>query len=155
MNDQLRARFREGGGIPVPVRALTEGLGGTCEWDSATGAVACTVRGVRVVLTPGSKTVTVDGEAQELTEAPQARYVDGTWVTVAPWDVFEKAWHIDGLITNTHGEPVKFPDGHQFRSQPYHLPVLGLRRSGGTGQKPQGQAHCHKKRVFSHKYTSI
>ncbi len=101
-----------GGGIPIPVRALTEGLGGTCEWDSATGAVTCTYRGVSVVLTPGSKTVTVDGEARELKEAPQVRYVDETWVTVAPWEVFEQAWHIDGLVTCILGEPIDFPDGH-------------------------------------------
>ncbi len=112
LNDQLRSRLREGGGIPVPVRALTEGLGGTCEWDSATGAVTCTYRGVSVVLTPGSTAVTVDGEARELTEAPQARYVDGTWVTVAPWEVFEEAWRIDGLVTCILGEPIEFPDGH-------------------------------------------
>lgn len=112
LNDRLRERLMEGGGIPIPVRALTEGLGGTCAWDSATGAVTCAYRGVSVVLTPGSNTVTVDGEAQELREAPQARYVDEAWVTVAPWEVFEEAWHIDGLVTNIEGEPIEAADGH-------------------------------------------
>ncbi len=120
LTDQLRTSLGEGGGIPIPVRALAEGLGGTCEWDSATGAVTCTFRGVSVVLTPGSKTVTVDGQARELREAPQARYVDGTWVTVAPWYVFEKAWGLNGFVTYTQGDPLEFPDGHSEVPLDYH-----------------------------------
>lgn len=45
----------------IPVRAVTEGLGATVNWDEATNAVTIAKNGVTVVLIPGSAEVTVNG----------------------------------------------------------------------------------------------
>ncbi|WP_406676283.1 copper amine oxidase N-terminal domain-containing protein [Moorella sp. ACPs] len=45
----------------IPVRAVTEGLGATVNWDEATNAVTITKNGITVVLIPGSAEVTVNG----------------------------------------------------------------------------------------------
>jgi len=142
MTDQLRASLGNMGGFPVPVRALTEGLGGTCQWDAATGSITCTYRGVTVVITPGSNTATVRGEdeslippgfsvknvgerIEEYKEAPQARYITddgsgGHWVVVAPYYIFEKAWSIDGFVTYTCGEEIDNGDGSYDIPTTYH-----------------------------------
>ncbi len=74
----------------IPVRALTEALGGTCAWDPASGAVTCVYRGVTVVLCPGSETALVDGESVTMSAAPQVQ--DG--VLVAVCTLFDNAWGI-------------------------------------------------------------
>jgi len=141
MTDQLRESLTDKGGIPVPVRALTEGLGGTCEWDAATGEISCTYRGVTVVLTPGSANVSIQGkdESRRMStsagsavdwvkkngEAPQARYITddgsgGHWVVVAHWYIFREAWDIDGFVTRSHGERLDNGDGSYDISTIYH-----------------------------------
>jgi len=142
MTDQLRARLTDRGAFPIPVRALTERLGGTCQWDSATGAVTCTYRGVSVTLTPGSRAASIRGQREdlvipgytvrsaeeglgELKEVPQARYITddgsgGRWVTVAPWYLFEKAWGLQGFVTCTPGETIQNPDGSTQSLPNYH-----------------------------------
>ncbi len=142
MTDQLRESLTDKGGFPIPVRALTEGLGGACDWDAATGSVTCTYRGVTVVLTPGSNTATVRGQDQSLIppgysvknvgerieeyrEAPQARYITddgsgGHWVVVAPFYIFQKAWNIDSFVTRTYGDKIDNGDGSYDLPTDYH-----------------------------------
>ncbi|KYH30853.1 copper amine oxidase N-terminal domain-containing protein [Neomoorella mulderi] len=50
----------------IPVRAITEGLGATVNWDEATIAVTITKNGVTVVLILGSTEVTVNGAKMNL-----------------------------------------------------------------------------------------
>lgn len=66
-------RIAEGYGFAVPVRALSEGLGGTCTWDNDSRSAAVTFRGVTIVLTEGETTALVDGEAVEMYYAPVIR----------------------------------------------------------------------------------
>lgn len=108
----------EGSGYPLPVRELTEKLGGTCCWDPATGDVTCTYRGVSIVLRPGVDTATVNGEPVKLWGAPAVQ--DGS--LAASWNVFQKAWDIDGFVTYTLGETFPDPDdpGTLFTETFYH-----------------------------------
>ena len=53
-------------GCALPVRALSEGLGASCQWDGGTHTASVTYRGVTVSLTWGSKTALVDGRPVEL-----------------------------------------------------------------------------------------
>jgi len=99
-------RLREGGGFSIPVRAITEGLGGSCTWDSETGDIACTYRETTVVLHPGNATVTVNGEEKELQEAPAIQ----NGIAVVPCDLFRDAWGIDIILTYTRG--VSVPTGN-------------------------------------------
>lgn len=62
-------------GYSIPVRALMEGLGGTCTWDNAAGTATLTYRDTTLVLTPGSTTALVNGQSTELDAAP--RILDG------------------------------------------------------------------------------
>ena len=66
-------RIAEGYGFAVPVRALSEGLGGACTWDNDSRRAAVTFRGVTIVLTEGETTALVDGEAVEMYYAPVIR----------------------------------------------------------------------------------
>ncbi|PRR73834.1 copper amine oxidase N-terminal domain-containing protein [Neomoorella humiferrea] len=50
----------------IPVRAVTEGLGATVNWDEATNTVTITKNGVTVVLILGSTEVTVNGTKMNL-----------------------------------------------------------------------------------------
>lgn len=86
--------LEEGTGYAVPVRELTEKLGGVCAWDPATGDVTCTYRGVSIVLHAGRDTVLVDGEPVDTRCAPAEQ--DG--VLAADWYVFKDAWGIDGGV---------------------------------------------------------
>lgn len=108
----------EGSGYPVPVRELTEKLGGTCYWDPVTGDVTCTYRGVSIVLHPGVDTATVNGGPVKLWGAPAVQ--DGS--LAASWNVFQKAWGIDGFVTYTLGETLPDPDdpGTFFTETFYH-----------------------------------
>lgn len=45
----------------IPVRAVTQGLGATVNWDEATNTVTITKNGITVVLVPDSAEVTVNG----------------------------------------------------------------------------------------------
>lgn len=83
-------RLEEGGGFSIPVRDLTEGLGGTCVWDAAAGEMTCVYRGVTIVLRAGSKTALVDGETVALHQAPALQ--NGS--LAAPSGVFTDAWGI-------------------------------------------------------------
>ena len=74
----------------IPVRALTEALGGACTWDPASGDVTCVYRGVAVVLHPESETALVDGESVTMSAAPQIQ--DG--VLMAGTSLFDDAWGI-------------------------------------------------------------
>lgn len=74
----------------IPVRALCEGLGGSCLWDGDSQSVTMTCQGVTVVLTLDSTTALVDGEPVELREAVRA--VDGR--TAAPPSLFAQAWNV-------------------------------------------------------------
>ena len=83
-------RLAEGAGFSLPVRDLTEKLGGTCKWDAAREEMTCVYRDVAIVLRPGSLTALVDGEIVELSEAPAMQ--DG--VLAAPYQIFEENWGI-------------------------------------------------------------
>lgn len=78
----------------LPVRALTEGLGGVCTWDSATGDVTCVYRDTTIVLHPGRDTATVNGETVELAHAPAVQ----NGVLAADIMPFIDAWDIYGYL---------------------------------------------------------
>lgn len=81
-------------GYSVPVRELTEKLGGACDWDPATGSVTCVYRGVTVVLKAGDATALVNGEPVDMREAP----AEQNGVLAADWLVFKEAWSIEGYV---------------------------------------------------------
>ena len=87
-------RLNEHSGYGIPVRELTEKLGGVCTWDPATGDVTCVYRDVAVVLHAGKDTALVDGEAVDLLVAPAEQ--DG--VLVAHCRVFLDAWGLNGFL---------------------------------------------------------
>lgn len=87
-------RLGERTGYSVPVRELTEKLGGTCAWDSINGNVTCTYRGVSIVLQTEKTTALVDGEPVDLANAPAEQ--DG--VLTADWLVFNEAWGLNGFV---------------------------------------------------------
>lgn len=87
-------RLEEGRGYTVPVRELTEKLGGSCAWDPATGDVTCVYRDIAIVLHPGKDAALVDGEAVDLLNAP----VEQDGVLTADCLVFWNAWGIDGFV---------------------------------------------------------
>ncbi len=86
--------LEEGGGYTLPVRELTEKLGGACTWDAATGDVSCTYRDVTIVLRAGRDTALVNGKTVELRSAPAMQ----NGILAADWLVFEDAWGIDGFV---------------------------------------------------------
>ncbi len=92
----------EDSGYAVPVRELTERLGGACVWDAATGDVTCTYRGVSIVLHAGRDAVLVDGEPVDARYAP----VEQDGVLAADWSVFEDAWGLGGGVLR---EKVELP----------------------------------------------
>lgn len=81
-------------GYSVPVRELTEKLGGTCDWDPATGSVTCVYRGVTVVLKAGDAIALVDGRPVDMVEVP----AEQNGVLAADWLVFQDAWSINGFV---------------------------------------------------------
>lgn len=87
-------RLDEHSGYGIPVRELTEKLGGACTWDPATDDVTCVYRGVTVVLHAGRDTALVDGETVDLPVAPAEQ--DG--VLAAHCQVFLDAWGLDGFL---------------------------------------------------------
>lgn len=105
-------RLSESGGYTVPVRELTEKLGGAYTWDAAGQTAVCTYRGVTVTLKAGSTTAQVNGQEAELSEAPAEQggiltagcgvfedawgiycCLQGVWDTSVPEDQFEFIWH--------------------------------------------------------------
>lgn len=86
----LMDRLSEDSGYGVPVRALCEGLGGTCVWDNATKTAVCTYRDVTVTLTLGSGTALVNGEPVALENPPANQ--DGSLAVNC--GVFLDAWQI-------------------------------------------------------------
>lgn len=86
----LMDRLSEDSGYGVPVRALCEGLGGTCVWDNATKTAVCTYRDVTVALTLGSGTALVNGEPVALENPPANQ--DGSLAVNC--GVFLDAWQI-------------------------------------------------------------
>lgn len=93
-------------GYPVPVRELTEKLGGICHWDPATGDVTCVYRDTSIVLRPGVDVAVVNGEPVTMWDAPA---VQGGSLA-ASWGVFRDAWSLDGFVTYTRGERLPDPD---------------------------------------------
>lgn len=87
-------RLGEGRGYTVPVRELTEKLGGVCTWDPSTGDVSCVYRDVTIVLHSGKDTALVNGEAVGLPDAPAER----NGILAADWSVFKEAWGISGFV---------------------------------------------------------
>lgn len=81
-------------GYSIPVRELTEKLGGACAWDSATGDVTCAYRDVTIVLHAGRDTALVDGKEVTLPVAP----AEQNGVLAADYLVFCDAWGIDGFV---------------------------------------------------------
>ncbi len=95
----------DGSGYPIPVRELTERLGGVCHWEPSTGDVTCTYRDVSIILHPGVDTATVNGTPVTMWGAPAVQ--DGS--LAASWGVFRDAWSLDGFVTYTLGEEVPIP----------------------------------------------
>src|SRR5688500_15500638 len=69
------------GTLWVPLRAVSEAIGAQVEWDPDS-RVANIYHNNRIIqVTPGDATITVDGEQQELQDAPVLSEGD-TWVPV-------------------------------------------------------------------------
>lgn len=92
----------EGSGYSLPVRELTEKLGGTFHQNAAGDEVTCTYRDAAIVLKAGSRTALVNGQSVELREAPAMQ--DG--VLAAPYYVFVDAWGIDACVQRENGERI-------------------------------------------------
>lgn len=95
----------EGAGFSIPVRELTEKLGGVCEWNPATGDVTCTYRDVSIVLRTGEDTALVDGKPVTMHMAPAEQ--DGA--LAADYRVFWDAWGIDGFVRREYIQNEKDP----------------------------------------------
>lgn len=94
----LMEPFPKTSGFPLPVRALTEALGGTCDWDPPTGDVTCVCRGVTVILRPGDSTALVNGQPVAMLEAPAVQNgILGTYYLL-----FEDAWGIECFVSRTN-----------------------------------------------------
>ena len=92
--------LEEGAGYSIPVRELTEKLGGTFRADGE--QAVCTYRDVAVVLQAGSRTALVNDRAVELKQAPAMR--DG--VLAAPYEAFTDAWGISACVQREDGERI-------------------------------------------------
>lgn len=92
----------KGSGYSLPVRELTEKLGGTFRQSDAGDEATCTYRDTEIVLQAGSRTALVSGQFVELREAPAMQ--DG--VLAAPYSVFEDAWGIDACVQREKGERI-------------------------------------------------
>lgn len=92
----------ETGGYTVPVRELTEKLGGAYTWDAAGQTAACTYRGVTVTLKAGSTTALVDGQEAELSEAP----AEQGGILTAGSGVFRDAWGIECCLQRVNDTSV-------------------------------------------------
>ena len=90
-------RLTETSGFSLSVRALTETLGGTCNWDPVTGDVTCVYRGVTVVLRAGDATALVDGQPVTMRVAPAVQ--NGS--LAASCSLFKDAWGIDCFVLRT------------------------------------------------------
>lgn len=88
----------------LPVRALTEHLGGTCRYDPASGTVRCTYRDTAIVLQPGSTTAVVNGSPVSLPQAPELQ--DG--VLLADHQLFDTYWGLDSFVLRNR--PVRGED---------------------------------------------
>lgn len=109
--------LEEGKGYTLPVRELTEKLGGTCEWDAKTGSVTCTYRGVSIVLRAGEETVLVDGKPAETHDVAPG-VLNGKLCAVP--SVFFNAWELDGSIQRT---PLKVGE-NQFPYEPHDWYII-------------------------------
>ena len=87
----------ETSGFLIPVRALTEQLGGTCDWDPDTGDVTCVYRGVTVVLHPGNDTAEVNG--QPVTMREPAAVQNGSLTANA--QLFTDAWGLYAFVSRS------------------------------------------------------
>lgn len=96
---------KERGGYTLPVRELTEKLGGTCTWDPATGGVTCVYRDVTIVLHAGKDAALVNGETVDLLAAP----AEQNGALAADWQVFEESWGIGGFVQWEHIRNKKDP----------------------------------------------
>lgn len=83
------------GRIMVPIRVLAEALGADVGWDSATAQVTLTRANTNIVLTLGSKTAYVNGQAMEMDVAPYTsggrtmipvRYISEFFGQTVTWD---------------------------------------------------------------------
>lgn len=83
------------GRIMVPIRSLAEALGADVGWDSATAQVTLTRANTNIVLTLGSKTAYVNGQAMEMDVAPYTsggrtmipvRYISEFFGQTVTWD---------------------------------------------------------------------
>lgn len=90
-------KLKENGGFSIPVRLLTEKLGGTCDWDPVTGDVTCAYRGVTVVLRPGYDTATVNGQPVTMSAIPAVQ--NGS--LAASYQLFADAWGLDGFVSRS------------------------------------------------------
>lgn len=92
----------KGSGYSLPVRELTEKLGGTFRQNTAGDEAVCTYRDTEIVLQAGSRTAQVNGQSVELRDAPAMQ--DG--VLAAPYSVFKDAWGIDACVQREDGERI-------------------------------------------------
>lgn len=81
-----------GRGFSIPVRELTEKLGGTFRQEA--DQTVCTYRDTEIVLKAGSQTALVNGQAVELEDAPAIQ----NGILAAPYSVFRDAWEIDACV---------------------------------------------------------
>lgn len=87
----LMERLAPESAYAVPVRALCDALGASCYWDDASRSATVTFRNTTIILTPGSPTALVNGQAVDLMYPCAIQ--GGT--LAASYEVFADAWQLD------------------------------------------------------------
>ncbi|MDD4583778.1 MAG: copper amine oxidase N-terminal domain-containing protein, partial [Eubacteriales bacterium] len=87
--------YIKGGRTIIPVRAITEELGATVDWDQDTQSVTITKENIEIVFTINSKKVYIDGVEQELDVSTEVtngrtyvplRFIAETFGLTVNWD---------------------------------------------------------------------
>ena len=86
----LMDRLSEGSGLALPLEALCEALGASCNWDEGTQTAVCSYRDTTLAITVGSTTILVNGAPVTVEDAPALQ--DGTlavsYDTVERWGIY-------------------------------------------------------------------
>ncbi|WP_127534358.1 stalk domain-containing protein [Paenibacillus kobensis] len=98
------APIKDGGTVLVPFRSLFEGFGLAVGWDPASQTITGTREGLNIQMAMGSKTAYVNGQAKQLTVAPQSvnnstyiplRFVGESLGMNVSWDAKSSSVNID------------------------------------------------------------
>ena len=96
----------EGGPVYVPLREVTEAIGGKITWDSSTKTAGATLNGRHARIDTDSPTFTIDGQPVNMS-VPTKMIGSETWV---PIEFFEKAFGVVAIAdANTNTVNVNAP----------------------------------------------